>query len=348
MKFRVPLGIVTAVMMILAVMVLPVSAATSPLDVDTTANVASGGGCAPIVLAKWEADTTGSWEDGDPTHAIPGSQFLPPVTYGGQKTIKYYSVIYDDEENGNVNLASWDVSHPDNCWGDGSFKYQVMGDKQGQTAGVSAFQKAMDRGLLEVAPGYDANVILTEYLEKGTAAVWYGTADLSYCCPAGDYLVEANAVDHNNNWAEPLYNNFTYEPVAAFEIDFNTVNYGNVNLKVPKWVAGNTIFSPGDNRPTVRNIGNTFMQMTVEQDDMEFDKSLDGWNVEWGARMGNDNKNAVYYGPFDDPAVLPNYLGLCGQDELDFYINALKGTPGEKCGTMTLGVQIWNCPDYLE
>ena len=86
MKVRVPLCIITAVMMILAVMALPVSAAevspqcvdpTGPTDVTTTANIATGAGNIPVVLCKWEADTTGSWEDGDPTHAIPGSQFLP-------------------------------------------------------------------------------------------------------------------------------------------------------------------------------------------------------------------------------------------------------------------------------
>lgn len=346
MKIRVPLGIATAVMMILAAMVLPVSAEVVPMctqtpvdgeDVETLARIATGGGEIPIVLCKWEADTTGSWEDGDPTHAVPGSQFLPPVTYEGTKTVKYYAVVFDDEENGDVNVVSWDVSQPENCWGNGSFVYQVMGTKvNNQDQAVTLFQRALDRGLLTVAEGYDANTILTEYLEKGTAAVWVGQADLCYCMPAGDYCVEANAVDHNNNWAEPLYNTFEYVPVTAFDIDFASVNYGSVNINVPKWVAGNTIFSEGDNRPTVRNIGNTYLQMTVVQDDMQLGESLDGWNVEWGARMGNDNANAVFYEPFE-PVVLPNALTLCDQDELDFYIEVFKGKTGEKTGTMTLG-----------
>ena len=341
MKIRVPLGIITAVMMILAVMILPVSAVAQ--DVTTTASVASGGGSAPIVLAKWETDTSTSGEDGDTGHATPGSQFLPPIVYGGKKTINYYSVIYDEEENGNVNIVAWDVYYPEECWGNGSFIYQVMGTQLSQAEGESFFQEAMENGLLKVGNYEDANTIFTEYIQKGTAAVWYGQADLYPCSPAGSYVVEANAVDHNNNWAEPLYNTFTYVPVAAFEIDFNTVDYGTLNLKVPKWVAGNTIFKVNDGRPTVRNIGNTFIQMTVAQDDMQFGNSLDGWNVEWGARMGNDINNAVYYGPYEEPVTLPNYLEICEWDELDFYINALKGTPGEKTGTMTLGAVSF-CP----
>ncbi|WP_292516915.1 hypothetical protein [Methanoculleus sp.] len=330
-------------MMILAVMVLPVSAAVSPQDVDTKAKIATGGGCAPIVLAKWEADTTGCLEDGDPTHAINGSQFLPPVTYDGKKTIKYYSIVYDEEENGNVNVVSWDIFQPNNCWGNGAFVYQVMGEKiTNKAEAVALFQAAVDANLVEFDDEYDANLILTEYLEKGTAALWVGQSDLCYCSPAGDYRVEAFAVDHNNNWACALENTFCYVPVTAFDIDFCTVNYGSVNINEPKWIAGNTIFSENDGRPTVRNIGNTYMQVTVEQDDMQLGESLNGWNVKWGARMGNDDANAVYYDP-EGCATLPNYLGLCGQDELDFSIEVYKGTTGEKCGTMTLGAEIWEC-----
>ena len=353
MKIRVPLGIVTAVMMILAVMVLPVSAAgvtpqcTDPgaKDVETSATIATGGGSIPIVLCKWEADTTSSWEDGDPTHAIPGSQFLPPVTYGAQKPIQYFAVVWDNEDNGNVNVVAWDVYHPENAWGDGSFKYQVMGEKITDKAeAVALFQKAMNAGLLKFNEGFDADTILTKYLEKGTAALWVGEGDLDYCQPAGNYQVEANAIDFNNNWATPLENTFEYMPVAAFELDFTKVNYGNVNINTHKWIAGDVDFGTAD-WPTIRNIGNTALQVTVEQDDMDLDKSLNGWNVQWDARMGNDDAYTVVYKPFET-VTLPNALPLGimpseevnpGVDELDFSIEVFKGTTGEKTGTMTLG-----------
>lgn len=354
MKIRVPLGIITAVMMILAVMVLPVSAAgvtpqcnadpADPVDVTTTVNIATGGGSIPVVLSSWVADTTSSLEDGDPTHAISGSQFLPPVSYLGKKDIEFFAVVWDDEDNGNVNVVAWDVYHPLNAWGNGSFKYQVMGTQIiDQAEAIALFQDAMDAGLLTVAGEFDANVILTEYLEKGTAAVWVGTADLDYHQPAGDYRVLANAIDFNNNWAEPLESNFLYVPVAAFEIDFDTVNYGNVNINTHKWVAGNTIFNPGDNRPTLRNIGNTALQVTINQDDMGLGESLSGWNVQWDARMGNDNAYTMVYEPFET-VTLPNALPLCNTEELDFSIQVFKGTTGTKTGTMTLGAVISPIP----
>ncbi|CVK31887.1 conserved exported protein of unknown function [Methanoculleus bourgensis] len=349
MKIRVPLGIVTAVMMILAVMVLPVSAVTTPQDVETTANIATGGGNVPIVLCKWEADTTASWEDGDPTHALPGSQFLPPVTYEAKKPIQYFAVVFDHEDNGNVNVVAWDVYHPQDDWvpaeyresgplGDG-FKYQVMGTKiTNKTASVALFQRAMNAGLLTIDEDFNATTILTQYLEKGTAALWVGTADIDYQQPAGNYRVEANAIDFNNNWAVPLENTFLYVPVAAFELDFNTVNYGSVNINTHKWVAGDVDFGTAD-WPTIRNIGNTHLQVTVQQDDMGLGESLSGWNVQWDARLGNDDANTKVYKPFE-AVTLPNPLELCDIDELDFSIQVFKGTTGEKTGTMTLGAVV--------
>jgi hypothetical protein len=326
-------------MMILAVMTLPVSAATTPQDVVTTANIATGGGNIPIVLCKWEADTTESLEDGDPTHALPGSQFLPTAIYDTDKTINYYSVVWDNEDNGNVNVVAWDVYHPDNAWGNGSFKYQVMGTKITDKAqAVALFQEAVDAGLVTVDSRYTTSTILTQYLEKGTASLWTGDAPLNYQQPAGDYRVEANAFDFNNNQAVPLLNTFYYIPVAAFEIDFNMVNYGSVNINTHKWVAGDVDFGTAD-WPTIRNIGNTHLQVTVEQDDMGLGQSLSGWNVKWDARMGNDDAYTMVYDPYEQ-VTLPNMLPLCQVEELDFSVNVFKGTSGDKTGTMTLGAVV--------
>ncbi|MCK9308048.1 MAG: hypothetical protein M0P17_11035 [Methanoculleus sp.] len=326
-------------MMILAVMTLPVSAATTPQDVMTTANIATGGGNIPIVLCKWEADTTTDLEDGDPTHATPGSQFLPTAIYDTDKTINYFSVVWDNEDNGNVNVVAWDVYHPDNAWGNGSFKYQVMGTKITDKAqAVALFQQAVDAGLVTVDSRYTTSTILTQYLEKGTAALWCGDAPLNYQQPAGDYLVEANAFDFNNNQAVPLLNTFYYIPVAAFEIDFNTVNYGSVNINTHKWIAGDVEYGTAD-WPTIRNIGNTHLQVTVEQDDMDLGESLSGWNVQWDARMGNDDAYTMVYEPYEQ-VTLPNMLPLCQVEELDFSIQVFKGTSGDKTGTMTLGAVV--------
>ena len=341
MKIRVPLGIVTAVMMILAVMVLPVSAQT----VDTTVNIATGGGNIPVILCSWEADDSPSLEDGDSSNAVSGSQFLPPVEFEGVKAINYYAVVWDDEDNGNVNVVSWDVYHPDEGWiADdirGEFKYQVMGDKvEEQGEAVALFQEALDNGLVTIGPGYTANEILTEFLEKGTAALWTGTANIDYHQPAGDYKVLATAFDHNNNKATLLENTFRYMPVTGFEIDFETVDYGNVNINTHKWIAGNRIFNPGDGRPTIRNIGNTDLQVTIVQDDMGLGKSTKNgvvsWNVRWDARLGNDNTNTRVYWP-GETAILPNPLPLCNTEELDFSIEVFKGDTGERTGSMTIG-----------
>ena len=62
----------------------------SAVGVTTDVTVASGSGAIPIVKAKWEQDITASLEDGDTGHTTNMSQFLPPLTKCGIKTIKYF------------------------------------------------------------------------------------------------------------------------------------------------------------------------------------------------------------------------------------------------------------------
>ena len=341
MKIRVPLGIITAVMMILAVMVLPVSAA----DVNTTANIAPPtGGSTSIVLCKWEQLPPVSEQlDDDPLQS--GSQFLPPLEWKGAKAIYYFAVVYDSMGT-DVKVVAWDVYHPENEWGDGSFKYQIEGEEWGEKFDAAErLRRAADAGLVTFDGDYELADV-TESLLKGEATLWYGVADIHTCQPAGYYTVEAHAWDYYDREAVPLVNIFEYVPVVGYEIDFNEVNYGDVRLQGHKWVKGDTTFGT-PNLPTIRNIGNTFLQVTIEQDDMQLGERLvDGnsvWNVQWDARMGNDDDNRVVYAPFEE-VTLPNALKLCEIEELDFSIEVYKGS-GAKTGTMTLGAVISPIPE---
>ncbi len=315
------------IVLIFALMViLPAGAVT----VGTGVNIQSGGGTPPVVTAKWEQQPIAALEDGDPTHLVTGSQFLPPCVFGGKKLIEYYAVVYDIEDNGNVKLGFADVYHPD-----GSFKYQVNFVKVvPQTTGISKFSAALAAGLVKLGPDKTAAQVLND-LEKGTAAVWRGEAMIDYCQMDGDYSVLVQAIDQNDNYSPVLTNTFNYVPVACGEFDFTQVDYASVAINRPVWRAGDTIFGTAD-KPTVRNIGNTKIRVKVNQTDMGFGQDVTGaWMVQFDARLGNTGAEPIY-DPYTE-VTLPDILDRSHLEELDFSIHVLKGT-GIHSGEMTLGV----------
>lgn len=314
------------IVLLFALMVMVPAGAVS---VSTGVSIQSGGGSVPVVKAKWERDTTTKLEDGDQTHAIAGSQFLPPCTFNGKKPLQYFAVVTDEEDNGNLKLVFADVFHPD-----GTFKYQVNFVKQAQSVGIAEFNAAVAAGLIKYGPQRTPAEVLEE-LQKGTAAVWKGEANLDYCQMDGDYTVIVTGVDSNDNYSPTLTNTFLYVPVACGEFDFTGVDYGSVSIGKPVWRAGDTVFGTAD-KPTVRNIGNTKIQVKIQQTDMGFGQDVDGnWMVKFDARMGNTGAEPIYLPNVE--ITLPDVLDRCHLDELDFSIHVVKGQ-GTHSGEMTLGV----------
>jgi hypothetical protein len=104
-------------------------------------------------------------------------------------------------------------------------------------------------------------------------------------------------------------------------------------------VDGDAVFGTAS-APTVRNIGNVPVFISVLQDDMGFGKYADGtWKVEYDARLGpavNDSDSThVYYMP-NVVTKLPNALALCYTKKMDFSIHVKFATPGVHNGTMTI------------
>jgi hypothetical protein len=303
--------------------------------VDTSVTISAGGGEPPVVKCKWEQDLTVSLEDGDINHDDLGSAFMPPCKYQGKKRVQYWAVVTDEEDNGDVGQVYADVYHPYLSPEKGSFKYEVPFRKVDKfEVGIPAFIAAYKAGLIRFNEGHNFETVLQQ-LEKCTADVWMGEADLDYHQPAGMYKVLTIAIDQSDNPSEPLENHFLYVPVAAIEIDFTAVNYGNCIICKNKWIAGDTIFqtppapAPSPNPATVRNIGNTNVKIQVHETDMGFGQDVTGmWNVQFDARLGNDPSNEVVFDPCTT-VTLPNTLPLCNTEELDFSIHIKKGYSGK-------------------
>jgi len=315
----------------------------------------------PIIMCKWEQDTTASLEDGDPEHKTEGSQFLPPLVYEGEKMVQYWAVVTDPEGVETIEKVDVTVYHPAGPPEYGSVKYQLALHKVDREAvGMPAYADAKGVGLITYGGSYSGAEIMDE-LGEGTAEVYMVQEVLSYCQPAGEYLVHVDACDTNNvcggSANTNLDNSFTYVAVPAFEVDFNYVNYGDVEVCQAKWISGDAIFNepmapaPVPNPATIRNIGNTDIMITVQQGDMGFGYSgdvgteyqgsvppdgLSNWNVVFDARIGSDSSNGMYYDPFVT-VMLPNTLPLCHTYQFDFSIHIVESVEGQRTGTMNLG-----------
>jgi hypothetical protein len=342
------LYIAIAVIMLLALLV-PTSLVSA---VDTTVTV-GGGGDPPVVKCKWEQQFIPALEDGDPLHAIPGFQILPPGAACAEKEIEYFAVVTDEQDSGSVDQVFADVYHPAGSpepYGPSSvggilglpyFKYEVsFWDLQAaamtKAEAAACVQAAYDAGLVTFG-GYTLAEVLYE-LDKGTAHLWWGCEQIWYEQPAGAYDVYVFAVDQNSNFSAPLWNQFTYVPVAGIEIDFNQIDFGSPSLGTEKMVPGDTYWDDpaGTNKATVRNVGNTFVSVEVEFDDMGFGQQSDGtWNVQYDARMGSNDAYYVTGILPGVPTTLVNALKLSHKDELDLSILVIKGF-GTHSGTITL------------
>ena len=328
------------------------------LDIKTDVTVADSGNTGnspPIIKAKWEYVET----DYDDDPFTDGLQVAPHL--GGNVLVEYYAVVTDPEGVGQVSAVYGDVWHPD-----GEYKYQFSlsriyaTDLQGA---ANEWNYAVDHhnDLIEYLNEalYDSAEIEHE-LSQGLAYLYYGTAYLSYCQPAGDYCVGIQAHDSFGAWCEYLTNEFLYIPTSGIEIDFDTINYGNVPQDTgysgnPKWIGGDTVWEDPLNKATVRNIGNTPAALYVWQDDMGFGKTGGVSDVKFDARLGPPNQaqdNHVVYWPedMDDDYLgvrIPGTLGLCTMEKLDFSIHISKGFPNvDYGGEMALYAYIDGTPSW--
>jgi hypothetical protein len=187
---------------------------------------------------------------------------------------------------------------------------------------------------------YDEICGTTGELEKETAYVYCADKHLEWEDPAGDYTVEILAIDtagvsSHTGTTNPHTNTFEYLPLTGFEVDFTGVDYGSVKLNVHKMISGDLNFGTPD-KPTVRNVGNTRLNMHVLQDDMGFGTTDGSWNIEYDGRVGNNAADWSYYDPYDD-TQLEDILDLSEIEEMDFSVQVNKfPNDGPYTGNMTL------------
>jgi hypothetical protein len=394
MKQILTIGMAIVLVMAFAI---PAFAIDTDVEIDTSGN-------APEVKCAWIAEDT--CDDcqtscGDDCKAF-GSQIAANpgevlCDTGGNaelviacSTVTFYAIVRDPQGIGDINDVYADVYHPDvqqraNLSGDvlppewcGSFKYQQympMFNCESVDTGWTLCDIECAIALLEAADAdclvhfngeYDLAEISEELIEE-QAVLYVGCNEVCNHQPCGTYDVDIIANDRFGTWgmAFPIW--FEMCCLDSFLVDFDVdgVDYGTVNLDTEQMVGGDADMCTPD-MPTVWNNGNTYINMTVMQDDMGLGYTQGmGWNVHYCARLGNAATGTkVCYEP-DDKAVLPELLVMCTPTKLDFWItvekypynpdnpeNTFEGsmTLGCEhvnftlCGTCCTEVLPWSCP----
>jgi len=338
----------------------------TPLGVGTGVGISGGSGEEPVIKCKWESSTSvGNDETGDPSHGTPGTQIYPPVSFGGTVPIYFWIVAHDNPLD-DISVVYVDVFHPDTAPEYESFKFQVILNPYlsanlsavtgaEANASIDMLEAANLAGLVTFNDGYTLAEAVGE-IAQGEAYLWTGYYVMDYHQPWGSYKVVGGAID-SGPIALPtsvLFNWFDYVPVTAMELDFTSVAYGSITTDGA--VSGDNHFYPAGVNPTLRNIGNTWFTVRIQQDDMGFgkDSGTMAWNVKYDARIGslvdyplNGSPTAITYDPSyvkgsrttPDPAGwndLPGTINLCNTWKIDFSIHIVKAIWPSYSGAMWL------------
>ena len=318
--------------------------ASTPESIDTKFNQNNfiGGfavNAAPKILAKWEMQGPYDSSLGTDDRADGGAQFLPSGQYQVNKPISICAVSSDADGAANIDSVFGKVFYPmvkldsnqesavAGCGLEFGAQCQMtqLTKEDGQKLFCETIQ-ANNNNLPAFYDTYTYNEICGPEgeLTKETASVYCCDRELAFDDPSGDYKVQVFSQDKNGAISNVLENSFNYLELTAFEVDFNTINYGSVDLNVKKVINGDIIWNEpkAENQATVRNVGNTRLQMSVMQNDMGLGKTEDIWNIRYEARVGD---NAVWknYLP-EETALLDNLLNLSAMAGIDFSIEVLK------------------------
>jgi hypothetical protein len=349
--------------------VTPTSAVTASNGSATTSMTRdSGGGAAPIVKAKWEMKGGYSDMSGTDDSTSAGAQFDAPGIWDATMEYSICAIVTDPDGASDIDGVYTDIFYPSNIAfhpedpnNPDQIETQESSSQDYGTSGCGA-QRGDENKLTELSKDdglalfcdnirnnnndlpsffgeYDYNEICAEdgELQKETAAVYCVDKELIWEDPAGDYLVEVMALDKAGVHSEVVTNTFRYIPLTSYEIDFDSVNYGNVKLNTHKRISGNKTFSMGDDLPTVRNTGNTRLYMGIEQDDMGLGTTDGTYNVRYDARVGNNEEDWKNYYP-EQKRWLQDIVDLSEEEEMDFSILVTKfpNTNTNWTGNMTL------------
>ena len=280
----------------------------------------------PEIIAQWQM-----LDSGDDDSADPEVQILPSGKYKVDK--KYTACVIAANSFEEINSAEAIVSYPENVAFD---KAQTRGC--GQKKSEISLNKIAKEETIELVCNkirnnnnnllnwqenkeshlYDyADVCgLEGFLARENVSLFCAESALAFDDPAGEYEIVVTIKDSKENFDEAR-NILKYLELTTFENDFSDFQYGAVNENKLKIIAGDSVWG-NSLAPTVRNIGNTRLQIKIQQNDFNLGKTNNIWNIEYRTRVG-ENAEWLSYFP-EQTAHLKDSLDLGQTANIDFGI----------------------------
>ena len=208
----------------------------------------SNGMTAPHVLSMWVQDSSPVLEDGDMSHMVEGTQFVPSCKYGDSKDVQVFLVI--NEENFDNALASVTAEIQKI---NGTYRDTIPCSEISKSSGISYTEQAKTAHLITYASGVSFAQVMDK-LRNDSATVWKGHVSLPSTESAGKYVVTSSGSHPDAQTGVSLESSFSYNPVACLEFDFSSLDYGMINLGTENWIRGDDNYGTGE-KPTVRKTG---------------------------------------------------------------------------------------------
>lgn len=359
----------------------PAPTATTTLTRDATGGGAAPIVKAKWEMVGKYTQTVGTTAEGKDDSIDAGAQIAPTGLYGTYKDYSICTIVTDPDGMADISNVYTDIYYPvdRSIHANPAFPDVINGGMTGNPADIGLEKCGAQRGdenvlsKLDKTKGYNLfcnsirtnnNNLPTFYdnpltpatgdkfdyneicnpdgeLMKETAYVYCAEKQLYYEDPAGDYKVLVFALDKAGRFSNQAVNYFNYIALTSFTVDFTAVNYGNVKLNTHKRISGDLTFTPGDGKPTVRNLGNTRLEIGITQNDMGMGTTDGIYNVQYDARVGSNEADWKNFPPVAHE-WLQDIVDLSEDEEMDFSILVTK-FPTETStwnGTMTLDARM--------
>jgi hypothetical protein len=164
--------------------------------------------------------------------------------------------------------------------------------------------------------GYDQVCGQEGFVATRKASLYCATSSLAYDDPAGDYKIKLKASNTSGEF-DTMENNLKYLELTNYEKDFDDIQYGMVMQNQRKYLLGDENWG-NEEAPTVRNTGNTRLQIKILQNDFNLGKTGDDWNVSYQARVGSIAKYNDYYP--EETSIINDGLDLGDIKNIDLAI----------------------------
>jgi len=301
-----------------------------PGVVVSEAGVQEGSGTSPVVEYIWVLPDE-SLDEGTQLEIIPS---------GEREDIYACLVVSDAESRDTIADVFVDVFHPDD-----SFKYQMHARWLSPLHDAAMIEgcktDALNAGLITSEDFDDINYNI---FSQQNWYMYHVRLPMYYHQPSGIYDVLGYAVDTTSRLSDPNLADFEWVAGTYLELDFNTVDFGNIQPGAWKIVNGDVDMFTSD-MPTLKNEGNTEILVGVKFS--EFigqgnlpNKVIDDFDAQL-RNMGTDNYLGIPGEHLEfvaDEQVTFTYpISLCRQEKIDFSIHADVGTvPDTYEGSITL------------